>query len=448
MLLVLVILAVGWLVASRHISRARERVVTDAHGLDAGRLLELSLLGERREDLLWQATGDQRYRDRRDAELRAARELLPALREHATTTEEREIVREIMTRMPRVYGGTASGDPATRAALVDDLLASVDRFEVANRAQMAGTVAGARRLQADLTRWLAALVLLVALILAAGVLGIVGRVIKPVLALTRAAAAVGRGDFQARPVPRHDDELGRLVRTFNNMTADIAEREEGRLRFMAAVAHDLGNSVVAIGMAARLLRRDGPAGRDARRWVEMIGAGAHQLEVMVRDLTDNVQISTGRFALHRRPLDLTGLMRELTDRSRVVHEEHDLVFAGSGECRVSADADRLERVVLNLVSNAAKYSPRGTEIRVQVACEETRAVLTVADAGPGISPEDMAVIFQPFGRGGRAHDVARGSGLGLFVVKQIVEAHGGRIDVDSTVGAGTTVRIELPRLRE
>jgi signal transduction histidine kinase len=113
-------------------------------------------------------------------------------------------------------------------------------------------------------------------------------------------------------------------------------------------------------------------------------------------------------------------------------------------CNIEGDAERLERVVMNLFSNALKYSPPRTRVTVRVAPKSSHAELTVSDQGPGIAKEDLPVIFQPFGRGRSADTLAEGAGMGLYVVKQIVGAHGGRIEVQSKPGHGTTFLIELP----
>jgi signal transduction histidine kinase len=113
-------------------------------------------------------------------------------------------------------------------------------------------------------------------------------------------------------------------------------------------------------------------------------------------------------------------------------------------CVIQGDAHRIERVVMNLLSNAVKYSPPDAPVTLQVQKEDSQAVMTVSDQGPGIAKDDLQVLFQPFGRGRSAAALAEGTGMGLYVVKQIVEAHGGRIDVQSELGHGATFRVRLP----
>lgn len=445
----LLILSGGWLIGRHSMSRMQERVLTDARALDSGRLLELAVLGERREDLLWLATGDEEHREQRDAEMRAARDILPALQAYATSAEEQAIVEGIVARLEglkRYQAQESPAGPVAKAAIVDDLLSAVDSYEAQNKAQLAETIQAARQLQSGMTRWLAALMIAVTLILVAGVFGVVRRVVRPALALTRAAEEFGKGNFAVRLEPLHEDELGRLALTFNNMADDIASREERRVRFMGTVAHDLRNPIVGIALAARAIKRNSRDNEDVRQWFDVIETNTRRLEAMAKDLTDNVQVASGKLHMRAEEVELGALMRHLTDECATMFENHSVVFQGDQDCFVRGDPDRLERVALNLISNAVKYSPKGTTVRVSVTRRGAEVVLAVTDEGPGISADDMAVIFQPFGRGEGAHTMAKGAGLGLFVVKQIVAAHDGRIDVESASGCGTTVVIALPAL--
>jgi signal transduction histidine kinase len=111
---------------------------------------------------------------------------------------------------------------------------------------------------------------------------------------------------------------------------------------------------------------------------------------------------------------------------------------------VRCDGTRLEQVLHNLVSNALKYSPTGSSVELRVAQEGEEAVLSVVDQGIGISSEELRHLFAPFRRTSRAREVAPGVGLGLSVARRIIEAHGGRIEVDSRPGAGSTFRVRLP----
>jgi signal transduction histidine kinase len=166
---------------------------------------------------------------------------------------------------------------------------------------------------------------------------------------------------------------------------------------------------------------------------------------MVGDLLDSTRIEAGRFELHTEPRDTRELAREVVELYQGSGSTHELRLVLPEEpVVVRCDGTRLEQVLHNLVSNALKYSPTGTRVEVRVAQEGPEAVLSVVDRGMGISAEELRHLFTPFRRTGHAREVASGAGLGLSVARRIVEAHGGRIEVDSRPGAGSTFRVRLP----
>jgi signal transduction histidine kinase len=268
--------------------------------------------------------------------------------------------------------------------------------------------------------------------------------VRPALALTGAAAAFGSGDFSARASVRHEDEMGALARTFNNMAADIANRENDRQRFVAMVAHDLKNPLLAITMGCRLLEQSADNEQKRRSHLDAIRAEVGRLQGIVRDLTDDIQVASGQFSIRKAPFDLVALVRQLIQTQAEAFSSHEMVLQAAGECMVLGDAARIERVVQNLISNAVKYSDAGKRITVAVSTEDRSAMLSVSDEGPGISEDELRVLFQPFGRGGSVDPAIEGTGMGLHIVKRIVEAHEGRIEVESELGHGSTFRIHLP----
>ncbi len=179
-------------------------------------------------------------------------------------------------------------------------------------------------------------------------------------------------------------------------------------------------------------------------YLDAIDADVKCLRGIVRDLTEDVQVASGRFAVRKDLIELTTLVRELVQTQAQTFSSHEIVLQTDGECLVLGDTARLARVVQNLVSNAVKYSTRGQRVTVRIETRDQFAVLSVSDEGPGICEEDLRVIFQPFGRGRSADALAEGAGMGLYIVKRIVEAHGGRIEVQSQPGHGSTFRVNLP----
>jgi signal transduction histidine kinase len=182
--------------------------------------------------------------------------------------------------------------------------------------------------------------------------------------------------------------------------------------------------------------------------VETIERQAQRLNTLIGSLLDVSRLQRGQFTLEPRLLDLVVLTEEVVNEFRLmlpVTGGHTItVERPVRPLLVRGDAHRLEEVLHNLLSNAVKYSPDGDEIRVQVSRRGGDAVLEVADVGIGIPLEAQARLFEPFYRAANVGTRVSGFGLGLYIVQEIVQRHGGRVEVESTERQGTTVRVVLP----
>ena len=446
-LLSFVVLAAGWFAAQTKLRQMRARILADERALEEAADLEAQILTQRREDLLWRATGDTAHREAMLDAMREALAIAGRLETHRFEPDKGQLVQDVRVKLHALQEASVlpSPPPLERVSpMAKELLAAMKRYRARNRSDLTATLRAATRVQATLDAAGALVIVFAALVLAFGSFGLIRRVVRPTLELMRAASQFGKGDFTARARLARDDELGALCRTFNAMAENAADHERERLDFVALVAHDLKNPIVTIGGGIRRLQNPtlSPERRDA--WLRRIAQEAARLEKLTHDLMDTVQVSTGRLRLNKAELDLTAVLGALVAEQAEVFCDHEITFEGEEGCRVLADRDRIERVAINLVSNAAKYSPKGSTVRVKLVRAEGAAVLSVRDEGAGIPPEELAAIFQPFGRGAQAHRWAKGTGLGLNVVKQIIEAHGGALRIESQVGKGTAVELRLP----
>ena len=272
------------------------------------------------------------------------------------------------------------------------------------------------------------------------------RVFGPLLKVSGAAKRFGAGDLSARVTVERDDEIGALATTWNSMARSIEAREAERLRFVAAVAHDLKNPLLVVGGVAAMMRDKPDKFTPAERaeWLNKIARNAARMEAMIADLTNAVQAQTGALQLYFGPCDLSALVRECAEEITLSFPRHRVICHGPDALELRADKARLERAIANLLSNAAKYSAADTEVTARWQTRGDTAMLEVCDQGAGIAPEDLKRLFTPFVRLERTEKMASGTGLGLATTRVIIEAHGGRLEVESQVGVGSTFRIVLP----
>jgi signal transduction histidine kinase/CheY-like chemotaxis protein len=222
--------------------------------------------------------------------------------------------------------------------------------------------------------------------------------------------------------------------------------------FLASMSHELRTPLSAILGFSDLMRHE-PAVDDAvtvpTEWVEHVHRGGEHLLALVNDVLDLSKVEAGRMELRYESFDLASAIAELVNGLRPLADRKDLTLVvQAGTFPLVADRGRFRQVLYNLVSNAIKFTPPGG--RVSVSAEEAGddIRLTVADTGVGIAPNELPVIFDEFKQVGMAKDREGGTGLGLALAQRLAEAHGGSIDVDSTLGEGTTFTVLLPRRRE
>jgi signal transduction histidine kinase len=284
-------------------------------------------------------------------------------------------------------------------------------------------------------------------------------VAAPLRRTAGAATDVARGDLSVRLDEGGVGEVAALMSAFNSMARSLEigrrelllqnerlrESEQHKRDLISMVSHELRTPLSAVlGFTSLLLERDFPPD-EQQRYLEIVDTQARRLATLAGDFLDVQLLEGGGFELELAPFDLVELAREQTRLFFSHSEPHALSLDAPDEpVIVNGDRDRLAQVVGNLLSNAIKYSPEGGEVRVHVGERAGRAVFSVTDSGLGIPPEDRERVFDKFFRGAAKTTTVGGTGLGLAVAREIVTTHGGTIEVESTLGAGSTFTFELP----
>jgi len=235
--------------------------------------------------------------------------------------------------------------------------------------------------------------------------------------------------------------------------ARLAERlfaaSQAKSDFIASMSHELRTPLSAILGFSELMRAE-PRSGDGRvvpdEWIEHIHVGGQHLLALINDVLDLAKVEAGRLELDREPFDLRGLISETVAGLRPLAERKRLVISTHGDVeQLVADRGRVRQVLYNLLSNAIKFTPENGSISVETAVVDGDVRLAVTDTGTGIAVEDQVVIFDEFRQVGATGERQAGTGLGLALARRLVEAHGGRIELESTLGVGSRFTVILPQ---
>ncbi|HCF58742.1 MAG TPA: hypothetical protein DFS52_12215, partial [Myxococcales bacterium] len=255
--------------------------------------------------------------------------------------------------------------------------------------------------------------------------------------------------LESSGVPFFDDE--QRFCGYRGIARDVTERKQAdrfREEYVSLVSHDLRSPLsVIVGQAGSLHKTLTKKGMEREATsTEALLRNARRMTRMLDELADSVRLESGRMQMHRQPTDLPALAYDFTTRVFGTAEERERIQLSSESALplIDLDADRIERVLANLLSNALKYSTPGSPVRVRVERRGDEAVVSVSDEGPGIAPGELARMFERFYRSPSSQKRAEGLGLGLYISRLIVEAHGGRVWAESELGKGSTFGFSLP----
>jgi len=285
-----------------------------------------------------------------------------------------------------------------------------------------------------------ALALLVALIVGYGAARLFARRIRR---LELAAEKIAGGRFDEPVADSGSDELGELSRAFDRMRVRLAGLDHARREFVANASHELRTPLFSLGGFLELLEDEELDEPTRREFLETMAGQVRRLTKLADDLLDLSRLDAGRLHVETQPVELDGLAVMAVDEFAGVAlaSEHPLEFAGNGATGASGDPQRVLQIVRILLENALVHTPPGTPVEVAVRGAAGRAEISVADAGPGISPEDRAELFDRFYRGESTK--TSGSGLGLAIAKELAELMGGEIELQSVPGR-TVFSLVLP----
>ena len=294
----------------------------------------------------------------------------------------------------------------------------------------------------------------VALLIAAAIgIWLLRSITRPIIDLDRGMRAIAEGDLEHRlTLPSNEQtEFGRLAGSYQTMARQLGELERLRAEFVSVASHELKTPInVIIGYLDLL--KEGIYGQPSPQQMEILDTitkQANTLTRLVKRLLDISRFEASGGKLDVREVNLPHFLQTLESSFSVLAKQRDIAFTvdhrpGLPE-RVHWDEDRVNEVLGNLLSNAFKFTDRGGKVILTVAPDNGKVRIKLTDTGAGIPPAQLPHIFDKFFQAdNQARAASKGTGLGLAIAREIVEAHGGQITVESTVGEGTTFEVTLP----
>lgn len=379
---------------------------------------------------------------------------------------------ELLRRVDVSYRGWARvadallARPAARAGREALLRDEVDRFRATLGLidQLIGTetqqlaVRDEKEKNATSTTFIAIAVINVVLLVVFGIAlaELYFSIASPIAALSEGMGRYRGGDFKARVPVSNESQIGFLQRSFNDMAekieamvADLRKLDVMKSEFISTVSHELRTPLTSIGGYAKLLAAGdaGPVTDTQREFLYIIDTNVVRLTHLINDILDLDKLELGKMEIEREPQDLAAVLKDCRDTFGIVASQKGLELryrVASPLPAVLGDYGRLVQLFMNLLSNAIKYTPRGF-VEVEAEASEIAITVRVRDSGVGLTEEEREKLFQKFyrTRSGLA-SAEGGTGLGLVIVRGLVEAHGGTIGVESEPGQGTCFTVTIP----
>ena len=274
----------------------------------------------------------------------------------------------------------------------------------------------------------------------------VNRALRPILEISSTATKISAGDLSQRiNVAEAESELGQLAAVLNSTFARLETAFAQQKQFASDAAHELRTpvSVILTQTQTTLARERDAAGY--RQTVEACQRAAQRMRRLIESLLELARFDAGQEVLKRMQFDFSKTILDGVEMVQpLAGERHVKIISELAPLAITGDSERLSQIVVNLLTNAIQYNRPDGEVRVKLAAEAGLAVLTIADTGQGIAPENLPRVFERFYRADSSRTGAGNAGLGLSICKAIVEAHGGAIDVASKENVGTTFTVRLP----
>ncbi len=270
-------------------------------------------------------------------------------------------------------------------------------------------------------------------------------IVMPIRKISMSTSTIANGDFDVRLQKKHNDEIGILCDNINDMAVKLSEADRVKNEFISSVSHELRTPLTSIKGWAETVLSVGRQDKEVyTKGMKIISRETDRLYLMVEDLLDFSRLKSGNLTFEK---DYIDIIAELSDAVLTVTQQAcrlnvDISYEEPPEpAIVFADINRMKQVFVNILDNSIKYSAIDGKIKVDTNISEKSIVISITDNGKGIHPDEIEKVTEKFYKGSNS---VKGSGIGLAVVSEIIEAHDGNFTIESEIGEGTVVKVELP----
>lgn len=273
----------------------------------------------------------------------------------------------------------------------------------------------------------------------------IDRVTRPLVDMKLAAKRVSEGDYSTRVNIHSNDEVGQLAAAFNQMSASIQQEDERKREFLADVSHELRTPISYIkgyseGLASGYIKSQ----VEQEKYLKLIDREAGRMGKLVTDLLDLSKIDAGQLPLEKHPFPLAQLIEDFVQKYSQVLTDKQITLSIhlNPDIIIDADEGKIEQILQNIMDNAVRYTEIGGKIKIKLGKHPYGASVEISDTGIGIPAEDLLKITERFYRVNKARSRSNGgTGLGLAITEKLVSLHSGKIEIESELGKGTTVRL-------
>jgi signal transduction histidine kinase len=270
----------------------------------------------------------------------------------------------------------------------------------------------------------------------------------PLMKMKEATEQLSKGNNKVELHKERKDELGELAASIMKLSSDLERLKNDRNEFLASISHELRTPLTYIKGYADIISKQDITDEERKEYLDIIREETEHLTILVKNLFDLARMDENKFVINRKNVNFRQLIQTIEERVTPVLQEKNITLTVSCPVNIIGNIDpaRIQQVLLNILDNARKHTPEGKSISLEVTQNDREITITISDEGEGIPKEELPYIFERLYRVEKSRSrESGGTGLGLAIAKEIIESHEGMIEIESELGKGTRVIIQLAR---